>query len=216
MRVRLMALLIFSVASLSISIADVRLPSIFSDNMVLQADTKVPIWGWAQPNEMVSVLIGNQKHSAVADSDGKWMIKLDELKSSSSLVKMIIQGENTLTIKNVLVGQVWIGSGQSNMWWPVKYAMDPNEEISNADFPSIRLFTVGKKISLIRIVHDVPGLKMKGLKNEDLPYEIRNFTNQGWGTTVRYEFNNDKGLVVTLARFNPQAKKMLLTTATIK
>ena len=99
--------------------ADVRLPAIISDNMVIQADAKAPIWGWAEPKETVTVTIGKQKQTATADANGKWMVKLKPMKPSDKPLEMVVAGKNIITVKNILVGQVWLGSGQSNMGMPV-------------------------------------------------------------------------------------------------
>ena len=126
--------------------ADVKLPAIFSDHMVLQADMKLPVWGWADPGEKVTVAVGNRKASATTGADGKWSVKLGALKAGQSLT-MTVSGKNTVTVNDVLVGEVWLGSGQSNMEWPVRLAADPEGEAKAGSFPSIRMFTVKKNPS---------------------------------------------------------------------
>lgn len=96
--------------------AKVSVPNLFADNMVLQRGMKVPIWGKAAPGEEVTVSFVGQKHVAKADDKGLWRVKLDELKEGGPF-ELTIAGKNTLTFKNVLVGEVWICSGQSNMQW---------------------------------------------------------------------------------------------------
>ncbi len=98
----------------SIAFADVKVSGLFSDHMVLQCDKVVPVWGTAGADEKVTVKIAGQEKSAVADKDGKWMVKLDALKTGGPEV-MTITGKNSITINDVLIGEVWIGSGQSNM-----------------------------------------------------------------------------------------------------
>jgi len=95
--------------------ADVQVAKIFSDNMVLQRELPVPVWGTAAPGEEVIVSFAGQEQSSVADSQGQWMVKLDPLETSATDRTMTVEGTNTITISNVLVGEVWLASGQSNM-----------------------------------------------------------------------------------------------------
>ena len=95
--------------------ADVQLPPLFSDGMVLQRDLQVPVWGTADPGESITVSLAGQDVTTKADSAGKWMVKLAPLKTEKTGKEMIVKGTNTLTIKDVLVGEVWLCSGQSNM-----------------------------------------------------------------------------------------------------
>ena len=128
--------------------ADVKLPAVISDNMVLQRDAKVPIWGWAQPGEEVTVSVSwlRTQWSAKADKDGKWMFRVTSPKEGGPY-GMTLKSTNTVTIKNILVGEVWVCSGQSNMEWPVRQVNDAQHEISTADYPNIRMFTVQKKVA---------------------------------------------------------------------
>lgn len=118
--------------------ADVKVPSLFGDNMVLQRDMAAPVWGQAEEGEEVTVTFGDQKKTAKADAEGRWMVKLDALKASSEPQTLTIAGENKLELKNVVVGEVWICSGQSNMEWTVDRSAQPKEEIAAADYPLIR------------------------------------------------------------------------------
>lgn len=122
--------------------ADVRLPSIFSDHMVLQRGMPVPVWGWSEPQELVTVTFDGKSHQAEADNDGKWKVLLDPLKVGDPK-SLVVKGTNTIEVKDVLVGEVWICSGQSNMQWPVKYSTDADLELLNATNNQIRLLTVG-------------------------------------------------------------------------
>lgn len=123
--------------------ADVRVPSLIGDNMVLQRDKKVRIWGWAAPNERVTVEIGKEKASAVTDSNGHWQALVGPLKAGGPL-DLKITGNNTLTFKNILIGEVWVCSGQSNMEWPLINSKDGAAAVAQANYPEIRLFTVQK------------------------------------------------------------------------
>ena len=125
--------------------ADVRLPAVLSDHMVLQADAAVAVWGWAQPGEELTVSLPGQSHTAKAGEDGKWTLKLDPMKASATPVAMTVAGRNTLTVNDVLVGEVWLASGQSNMEMQIKGKMHgavdhADEEVAAANHPEIRMF----------------------------------------------------------------------------
>ena len=121
--------------------ADVTLPSLFSDHMVLQQDAPVPVWGWAAADEEVSVSIGDQTKTAKAGADGKWSLKLDALKAGEPTT-LTVKGKNTITINDVLVGEVWLCSGQSNMGLQVQRADNFEVEKAAAKYPKMRQFTV--------------------------------------------------------------------------
>jgi sialate O-acetylesterase len=121
------------------AVADVTLPAIFSDHMVLQADASVPIWGWAEPSEKVTVTFAGQTKNCTTGADGKWMVKLGKLKCGEAAT-MTVKGNNTLTITDVLVGEVWLCSGQSNMAMTVNRAKDFEQEKAAANLPKIRHF----------------------------------------------------------------------------
>lgn len=128
------------------ALAEIRLPAIFSDHMVLQRDSPLPVWGWAAAGEAVTVSIDGQTKSTKADAAGKWSVKLDRL-TSRTPTTLTVKGNNTLTLSDVLVGEVWLGSGQSNMQMAVSETHNAAEDIAKADFPQIRLFTVERKSS---------------------------------------------------------------------
>jgi len=125
----------------SLARADVKLPAIFSDHAVVQCETSVPVWGWAEPGEEVSVSLGTQTKTTKADAAGKWRVNLDKLTTGDGLT-MTVKGKNTLTITDVAVGEVWLGSGQSNMAMTVNRALNFEQEKAAANFPKIRMFTV--------------------------------------------------------------------------
>lgn len=128
----------------SVAQADVRLAKIFGSQMVLQRDIPAPIWGWADPGEEVTVTIGDTKAAATADAEGKWSVKLPAMAAGEPRV-ITVAGKNTITLEDVLVGEVWVCSGQSNMAMSVGSSNNAQEEIAAADYPAIRLFTVGRK-----------------------------------------------------------------------
>lgn len=124
--------------------AEVKTPAIFGSHMVLQQGQKNRVWGWADQGEAVTVTIGNQKHTAQPGADGRWQVELDPLSLGDPLV-LTIQGKNKLTYDDVLVGEVWVCSGQSNMGWPVRLSNNPDLEARTAKFPKLRLITVPNK-----------------------------------------------------------------------
>ena len=125
---------------------DVKLPAIFSDHAVIQKDVQAPVWGWAEPNEEVTVKIGMQSQSTKTGADGKWKIKLDKL-SAGGPHTLEIKGKNTITIKDVLIGEVWLGSGQSNMAMTVNRCLNYEKEQAAANFPQLRMFKESSGVS---------------------------------------------------------------------
>lgn len=125
--------------------AEVRLAAPFTDHMVLQRDMKVPVWGWAAPGDKVTVTLGDKKTTAKADRDGKWLARLAPMPAGGPYT-LTVAGKNTITLNDVLMGDVWLASGQSNMWWPVRNGdfgvKDREAEIKAAQYPEIRFFTV--------------------------------------------------------------------------
>ena len=127
--------------------AEVKLAGVFGDHMVLQQGMAVSVWGTAEPGEVVKVTLNRQIRSTTAGADGRWMLRLRKLKAGGPY-EMQIQGNNSLTIHDVLVGEVWVGSGQSNMEFTVsskvaRFAgmLDEDKEIAAANYPQIRMFT---------------------------------------------------------------------------
>lgn len=127
--------------ALQLATADVKLPAIISEHMVLQQDTLIPIWGWADAGEQVTVELGGQTKTTVADANGKWMVKMPKLKAAEGLT-LVVKGKNKVTVGDVLVGEVWICSGQSNMGMTVSRSKDFDQEKAVAKFPQLRMFTV--------------------------------------------------------------------------
>jgi sialate O-acetylesterase len=123
--------------------ADVRPHGLFTDDCVLQRGMKVPIWGTADPGERVIVQFQGQEASTTAGKNGEWKVVLDKLKEGGPF-ELTIRGNNAVELKNVLVGEVWVCSGQSNMEWPLTATKGSKEAIAAADNPQIRLFKVEK------------------------------------------------------------------------
>ena len=130
------------------ALADVALPSIVGSNMVVQQGREIPIWGTAETGEEVTVTLGEAKAKATADAKGKWMVKLPAQKAGGEPLTITVAGKNTLTLTNVLVGEVWVCSGQSNMAFGLRGSNAAKTAIPAAKFPSIRLFTVPRKLAL--------------------------------------------------------------------
>ncbi|WP_153555929.1 sialate O-acetylesterase [Roseimaritima sediminicola] len=118
--------------------ADVRLPNVFSDHMVLQRDQENPVWGRADAGEKVTVRLGDQEHSTQADAEGNWRVTLKPL-SVGEPRQMTVEGNNKVTVSDILVGEVWICSGQSNMAWTVNRSEDLDLEVAAANYPEIRM-----------------------------------------------------------------------------
>ncbi|HUS47534.1 MAG TPA: sialate O-acetylesterase [Phycisphaerae bacterium] len=114
--------------------------NVISDNMVLQRDMAAPIWGTAEPGEKVTVKIAGQSKTAAAGQDGKWALKLEPMKAGGPF-DLTVAGKKTVTIKNVMVGEVWLCSGQSNMVWRVSGVLNAEQETAEANYPGIRMYT---------------------------------------------------------------------------
>ncbi|MDE0056229.1 MAG: hypothetical protein OXT64_18510 [Gammaproteobacteria bacterium] len=124
------------------SSASVQLPAIISDGLVLQQGVPIVLWGWADPGEGVSAWIGTSSGTTQALEDGTWRLALPPLDAGGPHELVISGASDTLRVVDVLVGEVWLGSGQSNMRWPVSGAADAEQEIRAADYPALRMFTV--------------------------------------------------------------------------
>ena len=125
--------------------SEIKLPAIFADNMVLQQGISVPVWGKADPGEKVTVSVAGQQVSATADAKGKWVVRLQPLRAGGNPIAMTVSGNNTIALKNVLVGEVWLGSGQSNMQMSVMNVANAQAEMAAANYPQIRTFAVKRR-----------------------------------------------------------------------
>ena len=123
--------------------ADIRLPHVIGDNMVLQQGMMLPIWGWAEPGEKVTVRITDQAAHTKADAQGRWRAWLAPMPPGGPQ-EMTVAGRNTIRLTNILVGEVWVCSGQSNMSMGVGKSNNGQQEIAAADYPQIRLCMVPK------------------------------------------------------------------------
>lgn len=130
--------LLISLLSVVTARADVRLPAIFSDHMVLQQKQAIRVWGWGDKGEEVEVLLGKSSVKTVVDEMGKWEVKLPPSDASLEPLKLVVQGKNRVEFSDVLIGEVWLCSGQSNMEWSVAASGNAQPEIAAAKYPLIR------------------------------------------------------------------------------
>lgn len=129
--------------------AQLRLPNIFGDRMVLQRDKPIVVWGWADANAQVKVSLGDQSIDGVADADGHWQVSLPKIsaRTEPSTLK-VTSGESTVSVNDILIGDVWLCGGQSNMEWTLRATRDADVEIPSADFPAIRFIRLPKIASV--------------------------------------------------------------------
>jgi sialate O-acetylesterase len=140
--------------------ADLRLPSIFSDHLVLQCDKAVPVWGWADAGEQIVVEFAGQSQSTTANADGKWTVKLETLESSAESRELVVRSltrNRSLKVADVIVGEVWAGGGQSNMEFDMKAITSATAEIEASSNPTLRQFHVLKNPSADAPADDVQG-----------------------------------------------------------
>ncbi len=186
----IICLTLVSLQALAAPPAALKVHGLFRDNMVLQCDAPVPVWGTAEPGQSVSVTLGSQKKSGVADSGGRWKVVLDPLKAGGP-VEILVSAKESVTIRNVLIGEVWLCSGQSNMGWSVRLSLNPDQEIAAANHPKIRLFTVPRKES------ETAQSDVEGTWLECTPKTISTFSAVGYffGRDLQRALNVPIGLI---------------------
>ncbi len=190
-----MVIVVLSVlAASSLAQADVKLPKVIASHMVLQQKIPLPIWGTADPGEDVTVSLGDNTASTKAGSDGKWSVKLKEI-SAGGPHELIVKGKNEVKLTDVLIGEVWVASGQSNMEWSVAASANPQEEIAAAKYPSIRLFHVKKTPAVAPAAEVVLDREW----SECSPATIGNFSAVAYffGRHLQKELNVPIGLINT-------------------
>ncbi len=166
-------LISFTLGFLSIGNADVKVASIFSSNMVLQRGMAVPVWGTASAAETVIVDFNSQTVKTIADDEGKWLIKLSSMIEGGPYT-MVVRGKNEVRFENILIGEVWICSGQSNMTFELKKTNNAKQDVTEATNPMIRLFTVK------RIVSETPLSDCSGAWAVCSPEEAEDFSAVGY------------------------------------
>ncbi|MFT7487557.1 MAG: sialate O-acetylesterase, partial [Candidatus Paceibacteria bacterium] len=176
----------------SLASADVRLPALVSDQMVLQRNDMVNIWGFASPGEAVSVVASwsGKVSEAVADEQGNWSVRV-ATGDEQGPQQLTIQGKNTLTVSDILLGEVWVCGGQSNMEWPLGRLTNYSELIAGANHPDIRLFTVKKKIAY------TPEVDCVGTWQACTPEVVKDFSAVGflYGRELSRELGVPIGLI---------------------
>ncbi|HLL88222.1 MAG TPA: sialate O-acetylesterase [Tepidisphaeraceae bacterium] len=199
-RTRIAATLITATAGLlsaTRAAADVKLPEIISDNMVLQRSARCPVWGWADPGEQVTVSLPGVSATTTAGADGRWRVTLDTVAAAGAATAgsfaVDVRGNNALRVENVVLGEVWVCSGQSNMEWSVRMSKDAEKEMAAGDFPQIRHFAVAKKVAT------EPRQEAGGRWEVCTPQTVGNFTAVGYyfGRELHQTLNVPVGLVHT-------------------
>lgn len=175
----------------SLARADVKLHSLFTDHMVLQRDAAVPVWGWADDGEEVTVEFRGKKVTTRAQG-GTWMVKLGKLKAGGP-DELKVTGKNSITLTDVLVGEVWIASGQSNMEWSMRASYQPWGDILSANNPNLRLYTVPK------LKANEPVKDVASAWKETSPSSVSNFSAVAYyfGTYLQKELGVPVGLIHT-------------------
>ena len=172
-RALLVALAIWS-CGLVAARADVSLNNMFGDHMVLQQGIKNKVWGKADPGEAVTVTLGSQTHSTTAGTDGTWHVLLDPVMEYGGPHTLTVKGKNTVTFNDVLIGEVWVCAGQSNMQWGVGAVNDADIERAAAKFPNIRL------ISVPQVGTQEPQWNFKGRWAACTPVTVNGFSAVGY------------------------------------
>ncbi len=136
--------------------AQVRLPQLISDGMVLQRDVKTTVWGWASPREKVTVKFNHGAYKAMANANGRWSVKFAAIKAGGPYT-MDISASNHIIIHNILIGDVWFCSGQSNMVLPMERVKEKYpEDVANAEYPQIRNFFISTLSDIGKVHDDLP------------------------------------------------------------
>jgi len=202
---------------------------LFSDHMVLQRGVKVPVWGWAHPGSKVTVRFADQTKTAISEPDGKWMVRMDPLKESEQprvLTVTATEGAQPVTVQDVLVGDVWLCSGQSNMEMGIG-ACNATNDIASANFPQIRLLTVPRRVASrpvasveCRWLQCSPSNVLQGLWGgfsaagfffgRELHQQLHipiGLIHSSWGGTIAEAWTSEQGLQ-PLQDFNQQLEKL--------
>jgi len=173
--------------------AEVSVSNLFTDHMVLQRDVPVVVWGKAAAAEQVSIVLADKTETTKADNDGRWQVKLPPLKVGSGPHKLVIEASNRIEINDILIGEVWVCSGQSNMAFAVSSANDPDLESLSANFPQIRI------ISVPQIGSQTPLDNFQGKWETVTPETVMSFSAVGYffGRQLHQTLNVPIGLIDT-------------------
>lgn len=205
--------------------SEIHVPALFTDHMVVQRGQEIPVWGTANPGGSVSISLNGVTRNTTAASDSTWEVRLPAMDAGGPYT-LTIGGASTQTLENVMVGEVWVASGQSNMEWSVRNSNDADAEIANADYPNIRLYTVPRHVSLVPL-DDIATNGWQPVTSETIP----NFSavayafgrklhseldvaigliNTSWGGTRAEAWTSRMGLA-TLNDFREQVENMEAT-----
>jgi len=171
--------------------ADVRLPDVISSSMVLQQKQVVPIWGFAEAGEAVTVMFGKQKKTSTADANGKWRVNLDKMPASFTPAIMAIAGKNKIELKDILVGEVWLVAGQSNMQRLLRETANGETAQATANHPNIRLFNVSREVAFKKKTGAL------GIWQTTTPKSLKEFSAAGYyfGVELERELRVPIGLI---------------------
>lgn len=147
MKSRLLTTIAIVLLTTGICRADVVLPDVIADAMVLQRERPVPIWGKAEPSEAISVSFAGQTKKTAADKDGKWRVTLDPLRANATPAVLTIAGKNKIELKDILVGEVWLVAGQSNMQLILSQTANGEAASAAANHTLLRLFNVSRQVA---------------------------------------------------------------------
>lgn len=171
--------------------ADVRLPDVIGSSMVLQQKRIVPIWGFADAGEAVTVMFGKQRKTIVADANGKWRVNLDKMPASFTSATMTISSSNTIELKDILVGEVWLVAGQSNMQRLLRETANGEAVQAAANHPNIRLFNISRQFAFKKQTGAL------GIWQATTPESIKEFSAAGYyfALELQKELNVPIGLI---------------------
>src|SRR5215813_5867156 len=178
---KLLTVSLFLIVSAVAASANVSLPDVISDSMVLQRDRPVPIWGTADPGEQVSITFGGQTKATVASADGRWLVRFNAMRANPTPALMTILGHNRIELKDILVGEVWLVAGQSNMQLLLSETANGEAAIDAANHPLIRLFNVSRAVAF---KHAAPPL---AVWRACTPESIKQFSAAGYYFGVELE-----------------------------
>ena len=189
--IRKLMFLVVALASANVAQADVTLPDVVSSGMVLQRDQAVPIWGKADPGESVTVAFNGQTRSTTADASGRWSIRLRRMRASATPSVLTVEGRNKITLEDVLVGEVWLVAGQSNMQRLLSETANGEQAIAAANHPTMRLFNVSRQVGF---KHAPPPL---AVWRACTPESIKEFSAAGYyfGVELERELKVPIGLI---------------------
>ena len=185
---KLLSFAVFVIISFQ-AYSNLVLPTIFKSNMVLQQNAIVKIWGWGKPGEIVSIQENwnDRIYNTKVSNNGKWDVEINTPRYGGPY-NLIIKGNNTILLSNVLIGEVWVVSGQSNMEWSADSGIDNGElETKNANFPEIRLFSVSHNSA------EYPQLNLDGDWKVCNPESMKSFSAIGY-FFAKHMYENTKGV----------------------